>query len=217
MNNQTYDFYNIFLAKMPYLMAGDNHFDVLLLALQENLQNHKPISIDNHVHKLEMGDQITYWRGLNDGTDVQIIVDTFTRGNFQQVMYTAKDPNLPPGTPPYTSDLYMGIKGDIGKHHLTFTSGSEISPEAARLWHNIVKYNGEVSVYDTQSNQYELTNIKNPGTINDYIGGPEKQRYIFVLSENKEYSDGLSHYVNLMELKRRSLIPLFEHFKKGCQ
>lgn len=210
MNNYE-SFHQTFLAEMPWRVSGSNDFAAQLEMLQENISDGVEIaSLGDNVFKAVLGNQITYWMGDNDAQQVSIIVDTEINGNFCKVILTSKNTNLPSKSPPYASDLYSLIQKDLSSLQLTFSSDSLMSDDAIRLWNRIVTRGGKVSVFDTSKHQYILTNVDTPEELEKYIGGMENQKYIFVLSESVTAQRGVHHSVNLMDLKRISLYPLFE-------
>lgn len=222
MNNYTdsYDsFYKTFLQEMPQRVSGNNDFAAQLEMLQENIRydHDKIISISSSVFKIHIAEQTTYWMGNKEATSVSIIVDTEVVGKFRKVVLTSKNPAIPAGSPPYASDLYLLICNDAALHHLIFTSDELISGEAEKLWQGLIKRGGTVSVYDNSIHQYILQPVKSGEELSSYIGGPEKRRYVFVLSETLVFQKGMTHTFSLMEIKRLAKWPLFDHLipKKG--
>lgn len=208
-------FYKLFLTEMPQHVPGSNDFYAQLEMLQENLEyDADVVSISSTVFKAETSDQTTYWVGNKDATKVSIIVDTTIDGNFCKVVLSSKNPALPAGAKPFASDLYMLIKADIKPYHLVFTSDELLSADGARLWHGLVKRGTPVSVYDTSTHQYVLSPVDNEQDLAKYIGGSDKRRYIFVLSESRRDQGGIIGSFAIMEIKRNAGYPLFEHISK---
>jgi len=214
MNYQT--FFNVFLAEMPWRIAGGNAFDAQLKMLKENQSNYpeNQKSIGNNVYKITVGDQSTYWTGSGDLSDVAVIVDTENDGKFCKVVLTSKNPSMPHGAAPYTSDLYLAIKKDIGTLNMVFTSDNMLSDDAMKLWDRLLSQGYALSVYDTSTHQYALDHVKSTDELGSYFGDIDKQKYVYVLSENVEITDGLKHSIAIMEIKRNALYPLFEEFRK---
>lgn len=219
MSNIYREFYDTFLCEMPWNVNGKNDFWTQLEMLRENLKNNTNISkLVKGVHKNTIGHQITYWIGDSDANKVDIIVDTEIHGKFCKVTLTSKNPNIPKGSVPYASQLYLIIKEDISTLDLVFSSDNIMSDDAIKLWKRMASSGHAISVYDSQTSKYELTPIASISDLEKYIGGPDKARYTFVLSENMEYQRSTIHSVNIMELKRIILYPLFEEYKhRDCK
>jgi len=210
MNNYE-AFHRTFLAEMPWRAQGGNDFPAQLEMLQENISDGAEIiSLGDNVFKTLLGNQITYWVGDKNAISVLIIVDTEINGNFCKVVLTSKNPQLPPKSPPYASEVYLLIKKDLSNLHLTFSSDSIMSDDAIRLWRGMVDRGEKVSVFDTSKHQYVLSDVSAVDELEKYIGDMGNQRYVFVLSENLTTQRGTHHLFNLMELKRNILYPLFE-------
>jgi len=214
MNYQT--FFNVFLSEMPWRIAGSNAFEAQLEMLKENQRNYpeNQKSIGDGIHKITVGDQTTYWMGSSDLSEVAVIVDTENDGKFCKVVLTSKNPSMPHGASPYASDLYLVIKKDIGTLNMVFTSDNMLSDDAMKLWNRLLSQGYALSVYDTSIHRYALNHVKTKDELMSYFGDVDKQKYVYVLSENVEVADGLKHAVNIMELKRVALYPLFEVFRK---
>lgn len=210
-------FYRTFLAEMPQRVPGGNDFAAQLEMLQENLKYDAEVFVVSpSVFKAEVGDQTTYWAGNEDATEVSLIVDTSVNGNFCRVVLSSKNPAIPRGSKPYAGDLYLLIKQDVSPAHLVFSSDMLLSSDGESLWKGLVSRGNAVSVYDTSTQQYVLDKVDSADTLDNYIGGPDKQRYLFVLSESDTYRQGVIHMSKIMELKRMTLYPqsLFEQYTK---
>jgi len=210
-------FFDVFLTEMPWRVPGSNDFAAQLEMLMET-REHNPenqVDISDDIHKIEVGDQSIYWVGTRDLTTVSIIVDTATNGKFCKVVLTSKNPSIPRGSPPYTSELYLIIKNDVKESNLVFGSDAIMTDDAMRLWSRLLSQGNAISVFDTTKHQYVLTRVTAVDEMQEYFGNIVKQKYIFVLSENKEVAYGIKHSVDLMELKRKVLYPLFEEFRRA--
>lgn len=215
MNNYE-SFYRTFLAEMPWRAPSGNDFAAQLEMLQENLKHGADVEeVSRNIFKATSENQLTYWAGDINATEVSIIVDTEINGNFCKVTLTSKNPQVPAKSPPYASDLYLLIKQDLSNLNLTFTSDAILSDEAIRLWNGIVNRGNKVSVYDTNTQKYVLTDISNAPELEKFIGGIDHQRYVFVLSETTAAQRGIHHSFNIMEIKRKMLYPLFEEYAKN--
>lgn len=210
------DFYNVFLVEMPWQLPGSNDFDAQLAMLRELAADSDNVEIIGKLCKLVNSNQITYWVGDEELTNVSLIVDTEITGNFCKVVLTSKNPTIPKGTPPFASDVYIAIKNDISSKNLAFSGDNMMTDDAIRLWSRLIAKGNIISVFNTSTNKYELTDVKSSEELTQYIGDHTKQKYVFVLSESKTHYVGTRHAVGLMELKRRSGYPLqqlFEQFK----
>jgi hypothetical protein len=186
--------------------------------LRENLKYNQTgaFAISHNIHKIQELNQITYWVGDFDATHVSIIVDIEVLNQFCKILFSTKNPEIPQGSAPFASDLYLAISDNISPKHLVLSSGNIISNDAERLWQGLVKRGHPVSVYDTTSKKYILSRVSDFQTLSDYIGDENKQRYVFVLSESQSCQQGAIHSVTLMELKRNIGWPLdkiFETYK----
>lgn len=218
MNYDT--FYNLFLTEMPQRAPGINGFQAQLEMIQENLDyDVDVISVSAGVFKIDTDEQTTYWVGNKDATTVSIIVDTTIDGNFCKVVLSSKNPTLLPGSKPYASDLYLIIKEDIKPYHLVFTSDELLSDDGERLWKGLIKRGNPVSVYDTSTHKYVLSPVDNEQDLTNYIGGPDKRKYVFILSESQCEQRGIIGSFAIMEIKRNAGYPLFDHLmnkRKQC-
>ena len=209
------DFYTVFLAEMPQRLNGENDFQAVLEMLQENLKYNTDVEVlGPNIFKTQNDMQITYWVGDAAADEVKLIVDTTIHQNFQKVEYTTKNPNNAKGSGPFASDLYNIIKQDAGNSNLVFTSDTLVSDDAARLWKRLASTNHQISVYDTNAQQYILTNVTDSDELTAYIGNADNRKYIFVLSESVKHSRGVIHSFALMELKRNAGYPLHELFEQ---
>jgi mannose/fructose/N-acetylgalactosamine-specific phosphotransferase system component IIB len=207
-------FYRTFLAEMPMRADGSNAFYPPLSMVQMNISNGAKVErVDAGIFKYIMGDDITYWAGTMDASDVSIIVDTVNSDKFQKVALTSKNPNISSGTPPFTTDVYLAIKKDVGKRNLVFSSDSTLSRDGEKLWKGMVQRGYHISVYNSTTNEYEIKHIENIDQFLDYMGDSNMQKYIFVLSETFEQVRGLIHYTGILDIKRRCGYPIFEHCK----
>jgi len=206
-------FYRTFLQEMPMLADGVNDFNTQLSVLHENLHHSIPVPVTGHSFKIEMGSQITYWVGDDSASDVSLIVDTETIGNFCKVVLSSKNPTIPPNSEPYASALYLVVKEDVKPKHLVFTSDTILSRDGERLWKGLVKRGNTVSVYDTTQQEYILKVVPDENTLSKYIGGYDKMRYVFVLSESMVVARGPITSFALMEIKRKANWALFDHCK----
>lgn len=216
MTNMYENFYNTFLVEMPWKVNGSNDFVAQLEMLQENIQEGEEVhSVQSNIYKVILGNQTTYWVGDEDASKVLIIVDTEVSGNFCKVVLTSKNPSIPKQSPPYASDLYIAIQEDLSSDNLVLTSDSMMSDDAIRLWNRLHTSGRKISVYDTSQNKYVLGSIESAKDFAQYVGDVNYNKYIFVLSENLTNQRGLIHSFNIMEIKRLSLYPLFEQFKRN--
>jgi hypothetical protein len=207
------DFYNVFLAEMPWQISGSNDFAAQLEMLKE-LVVYSNIETTGKLCKVENGDQVTYWIGDKELQNVQMIVDTEMSGNFCKIVLTGKNPSIPKGTPPFASDMYAEIKNDVKNKNLSFSSDSMMTDDAIRLWNRLLTQGNVISVFNTIANKYELIDVKTSDELAQYVGDNTKQKYIFVLSESKQNYVGVKHGVGLMELKRNAGYPLQEMFEQ---
>ena len=208
-------FYKTFLAEMPQRLNGGNDFEAQLEMVRENLKYNPDVeTVAPGVFKTQNDTQTTYWVGDASATDVSLIVDTSSQGNYQKVEYTSKNPRIPTGTPPFVSDLYILIKQDASNNNLVFTSDEFLSDGGEKLWKTLVSKGYHVGVYDTTAHKYALTKVNTPAELSNYLGDADRRKYIFVLSESIQHIRGVIHSFNLMEMKRLSGYPLFENFKK---
>jgi len=195
------------------MLPSENAFDAQHKLLKENLVDRKAILLNSKMFKIEMGDQVTYWVGDKSAQKVSIIVDTERMGNFCKVVLTSKNPLLGKNISPYASDLYVAIKQDVSNLNLVFSSDGIMSDDAIRLWSGMVDRGGTISVYDTFTKEYKLSPVIDSDQLQQFIGDKSKIRYVFVLSENKDVQLGLKHSFDIMELKRKTIYPLFEEFR----
>jgi hypothetical protein len=208
----TYEtFYKMFM-EMPMNISGGNSFDAQQIMLQSNLDSSHSVKVDNNIYKYSMGQQTTYWHGSPDATAINIIVDTETSGNFCKVVLTSKNPDIPKSSPPFASDMYLKIADDVKTKNLVFTSDGIVSDDAVKLWSRLT--GDRLSVYDKSTKEYVLSPVDNADHLKQYLGGFDKERYVFVLSESSEFATGVRHSIGLMELKRRSNYPLAEIFDR---
>lgn len=213
-------FYHTFLAEMPWRVTGSNDFQAQLEMLQENLKyNGQVTEISTSIFKSVNDNQVTYWVGNEDASAVSLIVDTAINGNFCKVTLTSKNPAIPRGNPPFAVNLYLTIKKDVSPLHLVFSSDNLLSDDGIKLWSGLLSRSNSISVYDTDANQYVLDKIDDFDTMSKYIGGADKQKYIFVLSESATHRQGVTHMVKIMELKRKTVYPnfLFEQYQQKEQ
>lgn len=216
MNNYVGDydsFYYTFLEEMPQKMPGNNDFTAQLEMLQENihLDSDKVLAVNSDVFKIEIDNQTTYWVGTLDASSVSLIVDTETMGKYCKIILSSKNPSIPAGNPPYASELYLLISKDMANQHITFTSDETISSDAERLWLRLLSQGKKISVYDKEAHKYILQPINGKEDMIKYIGGPDKKKYVFVLSETLEKQRGIMHSFGIMEIKRLANWPLFDH------
>lgn len=196
---------------MPQVLNGGNDFEAHVEMLRENLRYNAEVDqLSTNVFKTTNGAQTTYWIGDAKAASVSIIVDTTIHANFRKVELTSKNPNIPVGSKPFASDLYMIIKDDSTTDNLVFTSDEFLSNDGERLWKRLVSNGGIVSVYDTSSNQYVLTSIHHKNELSNYLGDTNKRKYLFVLSESIQEARGAVHSFAIMELKRKANWPLFK-------
>ena len=210
------DFYTVFLTEMPWQLPGGNDFNAQLEMLRELVTDSDNVEVIGELCKLANGNQITYWIGNAELTNVSLIVDTEVTGNFCKVVLTSKNPTIPKGVPPFASDVYIAIKNDISSKNLALSGDSMMTDDAIRLWSRLIARGNVISVFNASTNKYELTDVKSSEDLTQYIGDYTKQKYVFVLSESKTHYVGTRHAVGLMELKRQSGYPLqqlFEQFK----
>lgn len=212
------DFHTVFLVEMPWRIPGGNDFEAQLEMLHELIaEGYYVTAVSGSVFKIYATDQITYWSGTADAETVSMIVDTTVSGNFCKVVLTSKNPAIPAGSAPYASDMYLLIKQDLSGNSLAFASDELMSDDAVKLWKRLSARGNTISVYDTSTHQYALNAVSDASELESFIGGPENQKYIFVLSESREHYIGTRHAIRLMELKRQSGYPmqqLFEQLKK---
>lgn len=201
---------------MPWLIPGSNDFTAQFEMLHELLQDDPEIlAIGNSIFKIVTNHQITYWHGNADASKVSIIVDTEVTGNFCKVQLTSKNPQLSKSTPPFTSDMYIAIKQDLASSDLTFTSDSMMTSDAINLWTRVANSGGTIGVFDTTLQKYILRQVASAEEMRNFCGGPDCQKYIFVLSESALHFAGTKHSVGLMEIKRLAGYPIFE-FMRGA-
>ena len=209
------DFHTIFLAEMPWRVPGGNDFSAQLEMLHELIaEGYDVTAVGNSIFKITANDQISYWHGTADAENVSIIIDTTVSGNFCKVVLTSKNPTLPARSAPYASDMYLLIKQDLLGDSLAFASDELMSDDAIKLWKRLSASGNTISVYDTTTRQYALDAITDASELESFIGGPDKQKYIFVLSESREHYVGTRHAIGLMELKRNAGYPLQELFEQ---
>jgi hypothetical protein len=206
-------FYNLFLSEMPQRASGLNSFEAHLAMLRENLEyNNEVIQVTSDIFKTENGEDTTYWIGDRDASTVYVIVEISSEDNkFCKIVLASKNPQLQHGTKPYASDLYLVIKQDISPYHLVLTSDELLSDDGERLWKGLVNRGNTVSVYDTEAHQYILNRVSSEQELNNYLGGADMRKYIFVLSESITESRNISHTFAIMEIKRKANWPLFDH------
>jgi len=208
-----YDAFNkVFLMEMPQRVPGNNDFDAQLEMLIENLRysGNKTVNVTENVFKLKLNDQTTYWVGNDTAELVSLIVDIESTGKYSKVALSSKNQSIPFGLPPYASDLYSLISKDMKPQQMVFTSDDTISHEAERLWTRLVAQGKKISVYDNSLNKFVLRPVSSGEELANYIGGPEKKKFVFVLSESDEIQRGIMHSFNLMEIKRLANWPVFE-------
>lgn len=206
----TYETFHKMFMEMPMNISDGNSVDAQQIMLQSNLDPSQSVKVSDGVHKYALGPQTTYWHGSPDASGVNIIVDTETSGNFCKVVLTSKNPDIPKSSPPFASDMYLKIADDVKSKNLVFTSDGIVSDDAVKLWSRLS--GDRLSVYDKSTNEYVLSPVDNADQLKQYLGGSDKERYVFVLSESPEFAAGARHSVGLMELKRRSNYPLTEIF-----
>jgi len=207
-------FYTVFLTEMPWKIPGSNDFAAQLEMLQEMISYGDQIdNVAPNIFKIVNGNQTTYWHGSSDATVVTIIVDTNSEGNFCKVVLTSKNPSAN-SLAPYASDLYMAIKHDIQSSNLVFASDAMMTDDVIKLWKRIAASGQKLSVFNTSTNQYELSPVNSATDLDKFVGGIASQKYIFVLSESHNYYAGVKHAVDLMELKRKAGYPLQEMFTR---
>lgn len=206
-------FYYMFLAEMPQRMPGNNDFLAQLGMLQENIQYDadKVVEVSANVFKILIDTQTTYWVGTSDASMVSLIVDTETIGKYCKITLSSKNPSIAAGSPPYASDLYSLISKDMANEQLAFTSDETLSSEAERLWQRLFTQGKKISVYDKEAHKYILQPINSKEDLLTYMGGPDKKKYVFVLSETAEKQRGIIHSFGIMEIKRLANWPLFDH------
>lgn len=200
---------------MPWVLLGSNNFFAQLEMLRENIHQEAEVAeVSQKIFKARMSNQVTYWHGNTNASSVNLITDCTISGSFCRVTLTSKNPQIPKKSPPFASDLYLEIQQDLNNKNLVFTSDEILSPEATKMWSRLVQLGNRVSVFDTKSSSYKLKPVSDASELGDYLGDSRYRRYIFVLSENSLAQLGIQHSVAIMELKRLSLIPLFESFRK---
>ena len=142
-------------------------------------------------------------------------MDTLIDGDFCKVVLVNKNPKIPRASPPFTSELYLTIKDDVKTSNLLFSSDSILTDEAMDMWARLLSTGNAISVFDKSIHQFVLTNVKTEQELRNYFGDIGNSKYLFVLSENKEIAYGVKHSIDLMEIKRRDVYPLFEQFKRS--
>jgi len=204
-------FYETFLAEMPQRANGANPFNAQLEMIRINLQyGADVIKVTDNLYKQVDSPRSVYWMGTEDASDVSMIVDTEVHANFRKVMLTSKNPSIPPGSPPYATDMYLEIRDDSKTKGLAFSSDETMSAQGERLWKNLVKRGYHISVFDNSKDQFVLTPIESGHDLDEYLGGEDKKRFVFILSESASYGRGVIHHVALMELKRKCGYPIME-------
>jgi hypothetical protein len=204
-------FYETFLAEMPQRANGANPFNEQLEMFRANLQyGADVIKVTDGMYKYADLPRSVYWMGTEDASDVSIIVDTEDYTNFRKVILTSKNPAIPLGSPPYATDMYLDIRDDSKTKGLTFTSDETMSIHGERLWKNLVKRGFHISVYDKRKDQFALTPVETENDLDEYLGGEDKKRFVFVLSESASYGRGLIHHAAIMDLKRKCGYPIME-------
>jgi len=207
-------FFKVFLAEMPWRVAGNNDFLAQLEMLRELISYENEVTeVSPGIFKVTADDQYTYWAGNLAATNVSIIVDATVIGNYCKVTLTSKNPSMI-GKPPFASDLYLVIIHDLHKRNIMFASDSIVSDNAVNLWVRLLDIGKKLSVFDSSQPQYALTPIATKDELLTYVGDSLYQKYIFVLSENIECWAGINHAVSIMELKRKSGYPLTEMFAR---
>lgn len=206
-------FYKVFLTEMPWKVAGSNDFEFQIEALQEMINDgHQIISVTPSIFKIESGDQITFWYGNSDATSVALIVDTNVEGTICKVVLTSKNPSIAAGSKPFASDLYVTIMRHLKMSNIAFSSDGMMSDDAIRLWSRLISLGHTISVFNTATHNYELIKVNSIEELNNFIGGPDMQKYIYVISESDLIRSGLRHSIAIMEIKRKSGYPLFEQY-----
>lgn len=209
------DFYKIFLYEMPWQVPGNNDFAAQYEFLKELVsENPADVEVNDTLCKIQNGAQITYWFGAANLSTVELIVDTEIAGNFCKVVLTSKNPAIPQAQPPFASDMYAAIKNDVKNMNLSLQGDSMMTPDAIRLWGRLHKQGNKISVFNTELQKYELTNIESAEELTQYIGQADSMKYVFVLAEDAKFLSGVQHSVNIMELKRCAGYPLQELFKQ---
>jgi len=204
-------FYETFLAEMPQRANGSNPFNAQAEMIRINLMmGMDAVEVEDNVFKQVDGIRTTYWVGSNDASNVSLVVDTETKGHFKKVALTSKNPDLPKGSPPFASDLYLIICRDSKQNGLVFTSDETVSTQGERLWKGLVRNGNHISVYDADSDKFVLNAVKSEDELDEYLGDSDKKRFVFVLSESHEYGRSFIHHVAIMELKRNCGYPIIE-------
>jgi hypothetical protein len=195
---------------MPMRTSGSNGFNPHVAALKENLRyGHIPVVVSKDVYKISANKVTTYWVGSKDSSSVIIVVDTRISDSMCKVTLASKNPDYS-SRAPYTSDLYLVIKDDIANNDLVFASDEYLSLDGERLWVGLVKRGNVISIFDTEKKQYVLNYVQDVNELTSYLGGLDRQRYIFVLSESLLESRGIFTTFAIMEIKRKANYPLFE-------
>ena len=211
-------FYETFLSEMPWRINGSNDFEFQLSALHEMLgDGHEVTHVADSIFKIHADTQITYWVGDDEASSVLMIVDTSLNGNICKISLTSKNPELPPKSPPYASSVYLTIMHDLKADHVALSSDQMLSDDAIKLWGRLVTAGHTVSVFNTATHQYELAKVSTADELEQYLGGANKQHYVFIISESDRNRSGLRHSVAIMEIKRNSGYPLaklFESYRK---
>jgi len=113
-------FFKVFLAEMPWRVAGNNDFLAQLEMLRETIAYENEVTeVSPGIFKVTADDQYTFWAGNLAATNVSIIVDAIVIGNYCKVTLTSKNPSMI-GNPPFASDLYLVIKHDLHKRNIMF-------------------------------------------------------------------------------------------------
>ena len=207
-------FYTMFLAEMPVRLNGNNDFSVQLEMIRENLQYNPEVDeIRPGICKTQNDDQYTYWVGDPTAQKVYLIVDVIIEHKFAKIKLVSKNPDLSAGSQPYASDLYMIIQDDLGSN-IALRSDKFLSSDGEKIWRRLVSNGRHIGVFDSSSGKYILTRIETADQLSSYIGGFDKENYVFVISETLQKFAGLNHSFKILEIKRLSGYPLTELFSR---
>jgi hypothetical protein len=207
-------FYHMFLAEMPVKLNGNNDFDIQLEIIRENLRYNPEVSeVRPGICKIQNDDHYTYWVGDSTAQNVYLIVDVVIDHKFAKIKLTSKNPKLSPGSQPYASDLYLIIQNDLDSN-VVLSSDKFLSDDGEKIWKRLVSNGRRISVYDSSTNKYVLDKIETADQLSSYIGGFDKEKYLFVISETLQKFLALNHSFRILELKRLSGYPLARLFEQ---
>jgi hypothetical protein len=188
-------------------------YDGLCRVIRELAQDYSPIALENDLKKIEVGGMVLYWYE-KDGV-ILLGCELHIRPQGLVVSITGKNPDLPKGSQPYASDLYVKIIQDTNMA-IRLLSDEQLSDEGKGIWKRLYDAGLCISVYD-RSEKTAGRSYKKLRTLDDFESyhrdnDPSYMQYQYILAKNK--SAALSEtfaFFNLRAMRERAGLALDDY------